>query len=424
MSNLNDVPPEIDETHEARNARGPYQLLPALTNEELSQLEASIRAHGIEDPVWVDEHDRTLDGHHRRAIGDRLGMPYEKNVVPGLSENEKRLFAIRRNTERRQLSKAQRALVGMRAEPSFRAEAKARQGARTDLSPNLAKGEAAEQRRVWAADEAARLVGLAPSTYRRYRAMIVEARGFRSPEEVDAAIESGRWDIGELRAVVEQRRQAEEQARQAKERAAQEERLRKYGEEEAAWWAAGGLKLGRTSDQEADADDLWRCDACDAYWPSLVDTCGRCGATRPSEAPSPSAQTVRTPWGPITVPTRDPVSAPTAPARTTPTPEPAQDVVAATPAPRALWPVSRLSAEASRDLYWLLPDRSRWHAKHNPEEVAPLVVAEWSPQRVRELREGVRNLLGWLARLDAALDKASFDVTPADQAEQDQAATH
>ncbi len=424
MSDLNDETPETDETHEARDARGPYQLLPALTNEELSQLEASIRAHGIEDPVWVDEYDRTLDGHHRRAIGDRLGVPYEKNVVSGLSEDEKRLFAIRRNTERRQLSKAQRTLVGMRAEPSFRAEAKARQGARTDLSLNLAKGEAAEQRRVWAADEAARLVGLAPSTYRRYRTMITEARGFRSPEEVDAAIESGRWDIGELRAVVEQRRQAEEQARQAKERKAREEKLQTYVEEADRRFQEHGL-LGRPkTDQADDADDLWRCDTCDAYWPSLLDTCGRCGAARPSEAPAPSAQTVRTPWGPITVPTRDPVSAPTAPALTTPTPEPAQDVVAATPAPRALWPVSRLSGEASRDLYWLLPDRSRWHAKHNPEEVAPLVVAEWSPQRVRELREGVRNLLGWLARLDAALDKASFGVTPADQAEQDQAVTH
>ncbi len=393
-----------DEPPEARDARGPYQLLPALTNEELSQLEASIRAHGIEDPVWVDEHDRTLDGHHRRAIGDRLGVPYEKKVVSGLSEDEKRLVAIRRNTERRQLSKAQRALVGMRAEPAFRAEAKARQGTRTDLSLNLAKGEAAEQRRVWAADEAARLVGLAPSTYRRYRTMIVEARGFRSTEEVDAAIDAGRWDIGELRAVVDQRRQAEERARQAQEREAQEARLRKLEEEEAAWWARGGLKLGRTPDQADDADDLWRCDACDAYWPPLVDTCGRCGAKRPSEAPAPSAQTVRTPWGSIAVPSRAPVSGP--------------------PAPRALWPVSRLSAEASRDLYWLLPERSRWHAKHNPEDVAPLVVAEWNPKRVRELREGVRNLLGWLARLDAALDKASFDVTPADQAEQDQAATH
>ncbi len=336
-------------------------MLPALTNEELSQLEASIRAHGIEDPVWVDEHDRTLDGHHRRAIGDRLGVPYEKNVVSGLSENEKRLFAIRRNTERRQLSKAQRALVGMRAEPSFRAEAKARQGARTDLSLNLAKGEAAEQRRVWAADEAARLVGLAPSTYRRYRTMIVEARGFRSTEEVDAAIESGRWDIGELRAVVDQRRQAEKLARQAQERKAQEERRRKLEEEEAAWWAAGGLKLGRTSDQADDADDLWRCGDCEAYWPPLVDICGRCGAARPSEAPAPSAQTVRTPWGPLTVPSRHPIAGPTAPALATPPPEPADDVAAeTTPAPRHVPSVPRrLSAEASNDLYWLLPSRSR-----------------------------------------------------------------
>ena len=100
-------------------ARGPYQLLPPLPPEVLAQLEASIRARGVEDAVAVDENGQTLDGHHRRHLADRLGVPYATTVVAGLSEDEKRLYAIRRNTERRQLTKAQRTLVGLRAEPSF-----------------------------------------------------------------------------------------------------------------------------------------------------------------------------------------------------------------------------------------------------------------------------------------------------------------
>lgn len=255
--------------------------------------------------------------------------------------------------------------------------------------------------------------------------MIVEARGFRGAEEVESAIESGRWDIGELRAVVDQRRQAEERARQAQEREAQEERRRRLEEEEAAWWANGGLKLGRTSDQAGDEDALWRCDACDAYWPPLLDACGRCGAKRPSEVPPPLAHTVRTPWGPMTAPGPDPLSGPSAPSLVAPTPEPAEDVATVTATtPRSVPSVPRLSPEASRDLYWLLPDRSRWHARHNPEEVASLVVAEWHPKRVRELREGVRALLGWLARLDTALDKASLGGEDIGQAEQDQTAIY
>src|SRR5215216_4101552 len=150
-------------------SRGRFQLLPPLTPRELAQLEDSIRLRGVEDPIDIDEAGQTLDGHHRRAIADRLGIPYETRVVAGLSEDQKRLHAIRRNTERRQLTKAQRALVGMRAEPSFRAEARARQGARTDLWPKKTKGE-----HLWTAEEAARLVGMSLSSYKRYRSRIIE----------------------------------------------------------------------------------------------------------------------------------------------------------------------------------------------------------------------------------------------------------
>ena len=251
---------------------GPYQLLPPLPPEVLAQLEASIRARGVEDPVAVDEAGRTLDGHHRRTIAERLGIPYETRLVAGLTEDEKRLYAIRRNTERRQLSKAQRTLVGMRAEPSFRGEAKARQGARTDLSPDLAKS-----RRIWVAEEAARLVGLPLTTFKTYKALITTARRERGAATVDALIELGTWDIAEVRASAEayrqrameaqQQAQAEERARQAQ--AALEEEARRR-------WATHGL-LGRAADAPTTSGEWWQCPSCEAFWPPTFAACERCG---------------------------------------------------------------------------------------------------------------------------------------------------
>lgn len=52
--------------------------IPLLRPEELAQLEANLKKHGCRDPlvVWKGKHI-LLDGHHRKAICDRLGIPYE-----------------------------------------------------------------------------------------------------------------------------------------------------------------------------------------------------------------------------------------------------------------------------------------------------------------------------------------------------------
>src|SRR5215212_6072683 len=279
---------EVDEAPEPGietlgGSRGPYQLLPPLTPQELTQLEDSIRLRGVEDPISVDEEGQTLDGHHRRAIADRLGVAYETRVIPGLSEDEKRLYAIRRNTERRQLTKAQRALVGLRAEPAFRAVARARQGAQTDLSPNLAKS-----RHVWTAEEAARLVGLTVSSYRRYRALIVEARRRHGAAWVEAQIERGAWDIGELDALHREelarqrtRAQQREAAREAAEQQRRAEEQQRREEERLAHWQTGGEhRWARPAAQPAADQEFWECAACGAYSSPVSATCTHCGLER------------------------------------------------------------------------------------------------------------------------------------------------
>jgi ParB-like chromosome segregation protein Spo0J len=399
-----DVTTELDAAIDAETGveatglhRGPYQLLPPLSAEELAQLEASIRLRGVEDPVVIDEDGHTLDGHHRRMIAERLAIPCETKVIAGLSEDEKRLYAIRRNTERRQLTKAQRTLVGMRAEPSFRVEAKARQGVRTDLSPDPAKS-----RRVWAAEEAARLVGLPLSTYKTYRNLIVEARKEGSAIAVDRAIEVGDWDIAEVREVAleRERREAAERrevARRLYDPTAEEMQQQVVELEEKAKqaWDTHGL-LGRKTEAETQAtgNDLWQCPSCEACWPPTDTTCRRCGGVPVDQAKKAVQDAL------------DKINA--AANAETPAPKPTR----ITPPAPYVRHRPQLEAEATTQLHRLRRSRLTWYTRDDPRELAPLVVEDWNPQSVTDLRDGIRLLAGWLAAFDAALSGTLLGSEP------------
>ena len=79
-------------------------LLPPLSREEFKALRASIKQHGVLDPVVFDEDDAVLDGHNRLTIDPHA----PRRVVAGLTPAEKMAFTIRANTARRNLSPAQR----------------------------------------------------------------------------------------------------------------------------------------------------------------------------------------------------------------------------------------------------------------------------------------------------------------------------
>jgi len=59
-------------------------------------LEESVRTHGVQVPVIVDENGTTVDGHHRAEIADRLGVGYRTDVKTGPSDEEKRALAFER----------------------------------------------------------------------------------------------------------------------------------------------------------------------------------------------------------------------------------------------------------------------------------------------------------------------------------------
>lgn len=106
---------------------GKYQLLPPLSAEDYAALEASIVAHGVLVPVEYDEAGEIIDGHHRVAVCQSLGLvDWPRFVRRGLSEPEKRTLSRELNVSRRHLSTAQKqALIAgqLRDTPSISSRA-------------------------------------------------------------------------------------------------------------------------------------------------------------------------------------------------------------------------------------------------------------------------------------------------------------
>lgn len=86
----------------------PYQLFANLTNDEYDRLKADIALHGVRDPIELDDEGNVLDGHHRRAIADDLGITYPTVVREGWTEDQKRDHILAIHFGRRNLTTEQR----------------------------------------------------------------------------------------------------------------------------------------------------------------------------------------------------------------------------------------------------------------------------------------------------------------------------
>ena len=86
-----------------------FQLLPALAPEEEHSLMNDIEARGVLVPIMIDERNEIIDGHHRKAIADHLGVacPTVK-CPPNLSDADKRTLALGMNLHRRQMNREQK----------------------------------------------------------------------------------------------------------------------------------------------------------------------------------------------------------------------------------------------------------------------------------------------------------------------------
>lgn len=99
-----------------------FQNMPPLSAEEYSALEQSIKDHGVQVPIIVDENGTVIDGHHRQKITQDLGIRCPSTVVTGKAESEKRTLALSLNLDRRHLNREQRrALIAesVKADPQL-----------------------------------------------------------------------------------------------------------------------------------------------------------------------------------------------------------------------------------------------------------------------------------------------------------------
>lgn len=84
-----------------------FQLFPALSDDDFSNLSADIQANGIKVPVEVDTEGNVLDGHNRVAVAQSLKLDKVPALVRSFkSDDERAAHIMRLNLQRRHLNQA------------------------------------------------------------------------------------------------------------------------------------------------------------------------------------------------------------------------------------------------------------------------------------------------------------------------------
>ena len=150
-------------------------LIPELTADELKQLEQNILSEGVRDPLvlWGDT---LIDGHHRYEIAQRHGLKFQTVQREFESEDAAAAWIIQNQFGRRNLSAYDRSLLALKLKPMLAAQAKKRQGTRTDLQNIPQKSAGSEVR-----DQLAKAAGVSHDTIAKVEK--IEAQG--TPELKD-----------------------------------------------------------------------------------------------------------------------------------------------------------------------------------------------------------------------------------------------
>lgn len=176
-------------------------VLRPLDSDEFAALEASIVAEGCRDPlvVWAGR-GVLLDGHHRLAICERHGLPYETREID-LPDRDAAICWIILNQEGRRnekpFEKAERAMV-------LEAHLPGKQGARTDLTSVPYGTEVTDPPSV----AAPKALGISRRTYERAKVVATHA-----DEETKAKLKAGETTVN-----AEYRRIKQQQGKEERER--------------------------------------------------------------------------------------------------------------------------------------------------------------------------------------------------------------
>jgi site-specific DNA-methyltransferase (adenine-specific) len=185
-------------------------LIPPISTDEYRQLEANILADGCRDALvtWPVNGSRILlDGHNRLRICQEHGVEF-RTVEEALADRDSAtIWIIRHQLGRRNLPSYDRGVLELRLEPLLSAQAKERQGTRTDLGHNivatLPQCEAGKTR-----DALAKGAGLSGRTIDKIK--VIQAK---APEAVKEQIRSGETSISAVyKDIRKQERDEEEKA--------------------------------------------------------------------------------------------------------------------------------------------------------------------------------------------------------------------
>ena len=113
------------------------ELLPPLTGEQLSALEADILKNGCYSPVIVNEDMVVIDGHNRQRLCEQHGLPYQMAVFSFVDLLEAKQWALDTQKGRRNLDKWELGKIALKLKPEIESKAKSNQGMRSDLSAIL-----------------------------------------------------------------------------------------------------------------------------------------------------------------------------------------------------------------------------------------------------------------------------------------------
>lgn len=171
-------------------------LIPPLSPDELSQLEANILRDGIRDPlvVWKFEENKFIlvDGHNRYEIAQKHGLKFEVEEKEFEDEDEVKEWMILHQFGRRNLSNYQRSVLALKLEEVFRVKAKEKQKESGGALPQKSAEPPIETRK-----EIAKIANVSHDTISRVKQ--IEAK---APEEIKEKLATGEVSINEAFKVV------------------------------------------------------------------------------------------------------------------------------------------------------------------------------------------------------------------------------
>ena len=105
------------------------ELLPPLGAGQLAALEADVLKNGCYAPVIVNEDLVIIDGHHRRRLCEKHGLPYKISVFSFEDLLEAKQWALDTQKNRRNLEKWELGKIALKLKPEIEAKARANMSA-------------------------------------------------------------------------------------------------------------------------------------------------------------------------------------------------------------------------------------------------------------------------------------------------------